>query len=319
MGHIRKIGDNKWRIVAEVETQGRRQRLVRHFSGTETQAKKELRRLEIDAAQEGQKFDASARLVGDFLLYWVDHIARPDLAPNTYDSYRWEIEKHIVPLMGHIPLSGLTPLLVQEFYAHKLQAGSIAPTKKGGPPRGLSNRSVAYLHSILSQALECAVDLELLEKNPCAKAKPPRGKRTQSGPQMYVLNIDQLRDFLAFAQHHRDYAVIYTAAYTGARQSELLGLVWSSVLWDQCQLSISQALRLQEGGPAKFNLDERTKNPTSRRRISVTDADLAVLRAHRTQLQDRGWDMGPDALVFPDADGGFMNRKNLSKRFATLG
>jgi integrase len=259
------------------------------------------------------------------MLHWVDNVARPDLAPNTYESYRWEIKKHIVPVIGHIPLADFTPDLLQDFYSYKVQAGSIrkppkSKEKKPTPPpapRGLSNRSVQYLHSILNQALEHAVDLELLDRNPCAKIKPPRDKKTKRHHRrLYVLSVEQLVAFLGFARDHTDYALIYVAAYTGARQSELLGLTWGKIDWAAPAINIHAALHLSEQ-TGEFSLGP-VKNATSHRAVAVTQDVLAVLKDHKARLEAAGFACGDNSLVFPNKSGGFINRKNLSGRFSNL-
>jgi integrase len=304
MSHKKEIGKNRWRLVAEAgkDGYGNRKRLVRIFNGTEKQADKELARLELEAEQ-GQKFEASQKPLGEYLLYWVDSIAKPDLAANTYESYRWEIENHIIPIMGHIPLAYIGTAHIQEFYTYKSQSGRL--DGKGG----LSNRSIVYLHSILNKALAKAVSLEYIQKNPCDTIKPPRDKK-RPGQGWVILDAHQLDEFLANCRGHRDYYLIHLAGNSGARQSELLGLEWERILWHRNTIRITQALHRMEKKAPQMGL---TKNDTSTRDVEMSASDMAVLREY---WEAKG--KPRKGLVFPDLDGGYMRGKNLSKRFSNL-
>lgn len=265
---------------------------------------------------ENPKFQATDQLLGDWLIYWIDNIAKKDLERNTYESYRWEINKHIIPMIGQAPLSDLLPLDIQKFYDHKSNDGKL---KASG---GLSNRSVTYIHSILNQALTKAVDLEMIEKNPCDKVKPGKDKRKQrKGQDIVSLSKEQLTDFIKSCREHRDFALIYTAAYTGARQSELLGLKWDDVEWDEKSIYIHMALHRHNDG--SYEHRPRTKNSSSTRTISITDADSAVLKQHRKDQKELQLAAGSNwknefNLVFTEADGSPMDRRNQTGRFTNL-
>ena len=68
---------------------------------------------------------------------------KPRLRPLTYAGYRVNVEKHLVPTLGKIPLDQLTPLHVQEMINARLAAG-------------FSGKSVAYMHQVLRTALGLA-------------------------------------------------------------------------------------------------------------------------------------------------------------------
>lgn len=321
MARLIREKKDTWRIVVEAGVDPitlKRKRIVRTFLGSQKEAERERARLELEALQP-PVVEPSKQPLGEYLIRWIDTIARPELKPVTYQGYRWYIVKHINPIMGHIPLSHLVPLHIQEFCSYKIENGRL----DGKGP--LSNRSVIYIHSILRQALERAVDLELIPKNPCARAKPPRSRKrrgkTGKGRSYVVLDAEQLTEFLDRCQGHRDYALVHTAAYTGMRQSELLGLQWHHILWNENAIDVEQALSLLEGG--KRVLGE-TKNLTSTRTVKVTDSVMAILREHKKaqlerQLKSGGTFVNHHNMVFPDIrNGEFENRKNLSHRFSKL-
>ncbi|QNB45881.1 tyrosine-type recombinase/integrase [Thermanaerosceptrum fracticalcis] len=317
---IDKIGEKHYRIVINLGRDPKtgtykKKRKDVHVSRPEAEAI--LRQMLDELENPPKKY--SEQLTADFLINWVDTIAKPDLEKNTYDSYRWEIEKHINPCIGHIPLSELTPLHIQTFYSYKTEAGRL--DGKGG----LSNRSIIYIGTILNQALNKAVDLELIEKNPCDSVKPPRDKnKKRKKEEMVILSKEELKTFLENTRKHIDWPLIHTAAYTGMRQSELLGLRREDILWKEKKIRVTMTLHRHEDG--KYEHRPRTKNETSTRIIPVTRRVLAVLRWHLWKQSRKlkglnGSSKNNDLskiLVFLDSQGNPIDRKNLSHRFSNL-
>jgi integrase len=312
---IDTIGPRHYRIVINLGRDpqtGKYKKKRKDVHGTRQEA--EAVRDKLIAELENPQKPPSEQPLGEYLLYWIDTIARPDLEKNTYESYRWRIEKHINPSLGHIPLCALEPIHIQTFYSYKAEAGRL----KG--EGGLSNRSIVYLHAILKEALDKAVDLDLIPKNPCEKVKPPRDKKRKARD-MVILSKQELREFLAGCKGHRDYALIFTAAYTGMRQSELLGLQWDDILWQEKAIRVKKALhRLDDG---TYEHRDRTKNETSSRVIKVTDEVLAVLKEHKKrqlelQLASGGKYKNELNLVFTTPEGTPEDRTNVYHRFANL-
>ena len=82
--------------------------------------------------------------LGVYLLEWLENYCVPRLAQNTVNGYRVNIEKHIIPTLGNVPLCDLQPEQVQALYATLLS-------------QNLSGTSVLYVHRVLRKALNTAV------------------------------------------------------------------------------------------------------------------------------------------------------------------
>lgn len=229
----------------------------------------------------------------------------------------------MIPFLGHIPLCYLTTLNIQEYYSTLAKNGKlIRKDKTIKREGGLSARAITYQHAILRQALEKAVDLELIPKNPCVKAKPPRDKK-RPGQSWVPMTSEELKGFLKTFEGHRDYAVVFTAAYSGMRQSELLGLTWPDILWDEKIIRVNKALHLS-GDEDEFEHRERTKNFSSTRNVRVTKRVLDVLKEHkknqaRLTLASGGKFKNENSLVFPNIKKDtYEDRRNLYHRFTRL-
>lgn len=105
--------------------------------------------------------ERSKEPVEDFLLRWLDDTASQTVRARTLSDYESLLKRHIIPRLGNLKLGQLTTEAIERAYA----------TMKS---EGLSPRTVAYVHSVLHNALAHAVDRGHLARNPAHGATRPR-------------------------------------------------------------------------------------------------------------------------------------------------
>jgi integrase len=185
---------------------------------------------------------------------------------------------------------------------------------KVGKPRGLSKQTVLHVHRTLSQALNHAVRLEVLIKNPARQVKPPKPDK----PEIKILSKQEIAVLLSVAQDTDLYVPVLLAVATGLRRGELLGLRWSDLDLKAGKLTVNQAMQ-RTRGELEF---KQPKTKTSRRMITLPTKTVESLQAHyKAQLQDRmklGLGRDPRGLVFTRADGLPFDPDSLSKAFERL-
>jgi integrase len=191
-------------------------------------------------------------------------------------------------------LTQLKPADIQNYYADKLATGRADGTG------GLSARSVRHHHVTLHGALQYAVKQGLIFRNPCDAVTPPHFQK----PEMHILDEDGVHTILEAAKATEYYALFYLALYTGMRRSELLGLKWTDIDLDLCELSVNRSLHHLHDGSLVFRAP---KTARSRRRIALTPSTAIVLREHKEkQTAERllsGNILSNDSLVFCQPDG----------------
>ena len=109
---------------------------------------------------EGLLYDAELLTVSEYLTSWLESVSG-SVKEKTWTSYEGTVRLHVVPELGGVKLSKLTPLHVQNLYAKKLQ-------------KGLSATSVNNIHRVLRRALNCAVRWNLLANNVCKRVDAPQ-------------------------------------------------------------------------------------------------------------------------------------------------
>src|SRR5262249_49099530 len=176
--------------------------------------------------------------LGEFLTErWLPG-QKSQLRASTYDSYRRNIELHVLPRIGGIALQKLVPEDLDGLYPALATDG-----RREGKVGGLSPRSIRLVHLILHKALFDARRKGTVSRNIAELADPPKlraAKRQEIG----VWTAEQLHEFLEFSAGHRLHPAWFVSSHTGMRRGEVLGLRWSDVDLEQGRLSVSQAVIL---------------------------------------------------------------------------
>ena len=166
-------------------------------------------------ASEGPTFGALAQ---DYLA----RHSRPHKKPRSVVEDERNLELHILPVLGHLPVAEITRDVVSRFHADQ----------RSRPANG--NRCLALVSHIFTMAERWSVTAP--GSNPC------RGlERFQEAPRERYLSPDEvarLGGVLARAEKEESLdwkalAVIRLLIYTGARLSEVLTLEWRFINWEQ--------------------------------------------------------------------------------------
>ena len=239
----------------------------------------------------------TAHTVTSYVKEWLND-KKLEVKPQTVEDYRYQLEKYVLPRIGKIKLSGLTPRHVQMMCTEL--ASEISPQR--------ANKCRRVLSGALSQAMR----LELIGRNPCEAVKPKKVEARE----MVLWNSEQLTLFLDLSRPHRLYALFYLAVSTGMRRGELLGLRCCDIEGES--LVVRQSLIDQQG---KIMLTT-PKTAKSHRRVMLSPDVIETLRVHRIQQEserqalDTSW---PDTgLVFVSEVGTAIHPRNLERTWLTL-
>src|SRR6478672_13121188 len=71
---------------------GKRRQRSKAFS-TKREAEKHLAEWLVEI-ERGTAVDGSKMTVGEYLIHWVETVAKHNVRATTYEGYRWTIEKH---------------------------------------------------------------------------------------------------------------------------------------------------------------------------------------------------------------------------------
>lgn len=307
-GHVRRRGST-WSFVIDVAPDpatGRRRQRTKGGFPTKKVAEEAMR---AALAEGSSAADAGGQRLGAYLDEWLAAVS-PRLRETTASSYAVAVAR-IKGGLGAVRLRELTPLMIERFYADLARTG-------GRNGTGLAPKTIRNTHVALRKALSDAERLELIGRNPAARAHAPTAVR----PETPTWTGEELGRFLAGVVDDPLYALWVLLATTGVRRGEALGLRWSDVDLDRGTISVSQTIttvgtRVVISPP---------KTDRSRRRLVLDRDTVRVLAAHH-EAQDRDRTlMGTSArttgrtsdLVFADPDGGPIHPDSVTRRFKTL-
>jgi integrase len=211
----------------------------------------------------------------------ANELRRQLLLDGARKSYRENCESmqrvHISPAIGSKPLEKVTRRDVED-----IEAAMLA---RGRKPKTVRN-VMKFLHGVF----EFAIDEEWCRENPARRYNRRRKRRTRdSSPDLQFLSVTELEaviDSIPDEVVHRTPAptrrgragsapppppdvlgpvlrvIIRTAAMTGLRQSELLGLRWRDVDWQARRIRVRNAyVRSEFSGEGKSDLSTRRSVP----------------------------------------------------------
>lgn len=318
-GHIRKrthrTKDGRttvnWYVVVDLPRGPDGKRRQKWHGGFRTRKEAEAARIEIlHAMNTGTYVEPTTTTLAE----WVHRTWLPLIAgrvkPSTLDSYRRNLELHVLPVLGHRQIRQLTPTMLSQLYGDLLASGN----KVTG--EGLNAKTVRYIHTIVHKVLADAVDLGVVAANVADRAKPPR-PRAAPPNELKSWTPDELHRFLELIEGHRLEAAWHLAALTGMRRCEILGLRWQDVDLDNRRLSVRQTLVA-----VGYELAWSTPKTHQARTIDLDPGTVERLRRHRErQLEDRAeWGNGYQDrdLVFCKEDGSPIHPHTFSQAFERI-
>ena len=173
-GNIRKRSDGRWegRYTAGYHPETGK-RIIKNVLGkTQAECKTKLKK----AIEESQALDISCAneyTVATWLRTWFELYAKPHIRPSTMNYYHRNIEQHVAPAIGDIPLNKLTTRDLQKLYNDLQSNGRLRKVQKKKKP-GLSNSTVRGIHMMLHNALDRAVKEKLILSSPTENCIIPK-------------------------------------------------------------------------------------------------------------------------------------------------
>ena len=279
-GMVRKRADGRWegRIVIGHKDNG--DSIFRYCSAV-TQ-KELLRKLhqDIEEYRDVDLCEDSKMPLGEWLDRWLEEYAAPSVRPSTLEGYRGHIHRNIKPHLGDIPVGKVTKEAVQQLYRELRQNGRQQEHPQYG--RKLSGSTIRRIHGVLHVAMDAAVRVCLIAKNPTENITLPR---TKTAPKK-VLNDAQLDTFMRTIEQDKVWHdFFYTELTTGLRQGEICGLMWSDFDETHGTLSIRRTIHTQKGGRLVAG---ETKTGTGKRTITLPPS-TAQLLAQRKKYSYSQW------------------------------
>lgn len=291
-GSIEWRSENTCRIrVSRGYPNGRRKWYTetKRYPSTMTRAAM-LRQAELDKAlfvakvEQGEVVEETNVRLEDFAKDWIAD-NKGNWSAYTTAHYQDLLNSRILPAMGRMKLSRVTPSTIQRFYRELQQPGA---RKDGLKDRGLSGKTIHEYHVILSGIFKHALRLQLVATNPVERVTPPK----ISTPERAYYTPEQARamlDALEAAPLSRR-AGVCLALFGGLRLGEIAGLEWKHLDFDHNCVHIRQASKYV---PGMGVITKEPKTRSGRRTVDLPQEIMDLLKAHRIEQARQRLAMGP--------------------------
>ena len=258
----------------------------------------------IEMYRDADLTEDSNMTLGEWLDRWINEYMIFTIRESTLDSYKAMIKNQIKPYLCDRPLSALTTQELQKFYNTVKKKGRAKPDRLHGTE--LADSMVRGIHMMLHEALDMAVRLRLIVKNPTVGTTIPKNNY----PPKQILNDEQLERFMQrIRQDERWYDFFYTELTTGLRRGEICGLKWEDFDAENGKLKVRRSVAKRKGGG--LNIGE-TKTETGTRTIVLPPSLLKTLAVYKETV-DSEW-MFPS----PTDNGRPRNPSSVRKRLQLI-
>ena len=315
-GNLRKRSNGTWEARVTVGADPRTGKLISKsvYARTQKECREKLNALqeELDSSKsQTAAFVQNAAVepeteremtVGEWLDIWLkDYLS--DVKPGTQDSYQSVCRLYLKPAFGDVPLNSLKAPMIQKMYNQL----------KG---KGLSPKYIKNIHGVLHRALDMAIRLEYLLRNPTCACVIPRVVEKKVEP----LDAPEQKKLFEVLRGEPFEALFLTDIFTGMRCGELIGLTWDCVDFEHSVIHVEKQLCQvrKKGGCFYFGTLKNGKT----RIIEPAPFVMEVLKKHKTDQEARKkrdgdlWNEGEfPNLVFTHADGSHLNQWFVCRTF----
>ena len=326
----------------------RRSMTVRPESGKKTIKKAELDRIAYEFEQKckGKQIIDDRRItLREYAEKWLESYAKSNVAETTASKYKNQLEKMILPHIGHLKMAELKPSTVAELLKTLEEDGYDYGDRHGS----YSKRSIGDAKATLSTLCTSAVLDNLLASNPCTAVRRRSRKEAVMEDTPKAFSLEQAQRFLdiiekplpiispahtvtrrgkvvqirEYVSGHYSVALKYKCAFqlaifAGFRAEECCGLIWKDVDFKDGTIKIERAAVHVNGK----TIVKAPKSAAGYRKINLPPTIMKNLQELRHETMKTivalgtAW-KGPRNIsenpVFCQVEGGRMNRSTLNK------
>ena len=233
-------------------------------------------------------------ILQDFLLDFLEKY-KMNLSITTYNCYMRICKKYIIPLLGDIKLCDIRPIHIQNYVDDLLDL--------------LTPQTIKVHLNILNLALKRAYRLKLIKENVVQFVEVPKNKKYKNE----IYNAEDMKKLLEKSRETSLELPIILASGLGLRISEILGLTWNNIDFNDFTITIDK-ITVRDKGQVIL---KEPKTESSIRTISAPKEIILMLKPlkkDRWAAKLRG-EKSHRELIFYDKNLNPIAQDVLSKKF----
>lgn len=306
-GSVRQVSPNRWECrltYFDASTGQKKRKSLYARTQKEVLAKKKAF---LAALEEGVYTPPAKWTVASWLNVWVKEYTT-NLRDSTIANYASVIKNHIIPSLGGAKLSALTKPAIQAFYNDL--------GKNTTKHRALAPATIHGIHAVMHSALAMALELRYVRMNCAAGCKLPTIPKTEIKP----MDDTAIMKFMAAVKDDEYERPLLLDLYTGLRKSEIIGLSWDCINFEEGTIYLYRQLRYvkkdigYQFGPLKNGKPRTITPPASAMKL------LQEQRRTQNEMKLRAgqaWN-NPEGLIFTYADGHHLCPATVYNRYKRI-
>ena len=267
----------------------------------------ELAKFSIEQTDEKEKYAVVEQKIDNDIIF-MDYVEKyvfnkeKELSPNVFASYKNNLKVMRKFFGSKLKLKDVTYHHIEDFYEYLKNT------------RGNKNITLKHHAVILSPALRQAYRDDLIPKNPYEFL--PHIKREKSVMKYY--NKEELEKLFEYTDKTALKLIVRVAAYYGFRRSELIGLKWNAIDFENKRITIKHKVLAVKG---KLYLSDTLKTQASHRTLPLLpDIEKMLLERkaqieHNKELFGKSYNYEYVDYVFVDDIGDLFNPDQVTDRF----
>jgi integrase len=276
--------------------EGGQERKVHLQARTRTEAKQQHNKRKVNVREGIEPVAANVTLdehADDFWSLFEGLVASGERAASTLERYRIQYRVHISPKLGKLKVQAIRPEHVSRWLSDLRRQGL----------------DVASIYSILSLLMSHGITRGLIVETPLKRLSPAERPKRRPKTRARRLTDQECSDLIAMAlPSTRTLIALY--AFTGLRQSEALGLVWSNFDSERGVLHVERQLARKKRNTAVQRV--RLKSERGEREVLLDDRLVTLLKQHKAEAFARGH-ATPEDFIFSTAEGNPLFYRNVTR------
>lgn len=283
-------------------------------------AKQELDRLRLEysqmehiatpnlTAEERKKLAQANESLDVYAMNWLKN--RRDIQITTHDSYKQLINCHIkgyFTLIEELKLKDISYDDINEFYDYLLDE------------KGLTGSTVIKYHNLLHSIFKDAFKKHVIKENPFDSDEI---KKPEAGAyNVTFYNATEMKKMLDCLKDDPLRIVVIIASFYGLRRSEVLGIKWDAIDFDNNALYIQHKVVVDKSSDTRLCRSDNLKTKLSRRALGLIPYVKEELLKHKQKQEEhrklfgKSYNKDYEEYVCVDALGNIFKPNYVSTHF----
>lgn len=218
----------------------------------------------------------------EFSQIWLSEIVQPNSSPITLRRYIGILNTRVLPALGSYKLKDINALILNSFFNDLKTQKTMFKNRQNKP---LAKDTIIKYREVVNAILQKAYEFEIIPDNPCRKVRLQLDNiesEINKEEQIKFYDKETYKQVLSLLKKEIFFyrVIIEIALKTGFRRSEIWGLTWDNIDFENNKISVNKTRHYLKG---KGLIVRPTKTKKSKRTITVAKSLIKLLKTYKEQ------------------------------------